>query len=136
MVTPSTRPRRDSARFYRIQGKSFPSVTTVLDIIAKPALGPWYAREERRAFETAMLEVAARYRVITGEQLLEAVIQAVDGAKAADRVKREAAAIGTAVHAAIEWETRTMLGQDAGPRPRIPDALGAREKRQGCAHQK
>jgi hypothetical protein len=46
----------------------------------------------------------------------------VDGVKAADRAKHEAAGIGTAVHAAIEWETRTMLGQDAGLRPRIPEA--------------
>ena len=114
--------RRDPARFYRIQGKSFPSVTTVLEIIAKPGLGPWYAREERRAFETAMLEVAARYRLLTGEQLLDAVIQAVDGVKAADREKQRAALIGTAVHAWIEWRLRTRLGEDAGPEPRLPEA--------------
>ena len=35
-------------------------MTTILDIIAKPALGPWYAKEERRYFEAAMLEVLAR----------------------------------------------------------------------------
>jgi len=38
----------DRARFYTIDGQRWPSVTTVLDIIAKPALGPWYAKEERR----------------------------------------------------------------------------------------
>jgi hypothetical protein len=113
--------RRDPARFYRIQGKSFPSVTTVLEVIAKPALAPWYAREERRAFETAMLEVASRYRVLTSEQLLDAVIQAVDGVKAADREKARAATIGTAVHAAIEWHLRTQRGEDAGPAPRLSD---------------
>jgi hypothetical protein len=115
------RPSWDEGRFYTIDGRRLPSVTTILSVIAKPGLGPWYAREERRAFETAMVEVAARYRVITGEQLLEAVIQAVDGVKAADRAKREAAAIGTAAHAGIEWETRTMLGEDVGPRPRLPE---------------
>jgi hypothetical protein len=47
-------------RFYTIDGHRLPSVTTVLDIIAKPALGPWYAKEERRYFETAMLEVLSR----------------------------------------------------------------------------
>src|SRR5713101_6705534 len=47
-------------RFYTIEGQRLPSVTTVLDIIAKPALGPWYAKEERRYFETAMLEVLSR----------------------------------------------------------------------------
>jgi hypothetical protein len=113
---------RDQARFYSIDGRRLPSVTTILSVIAKPALGPWYAREERRAFETAMLEVASRYRVLTSEQLLDAVIQAVDGMKAADREKAKAATIGTAVHAAIEWHLRTALGEDAGPAPRLPDA--------------
>ena len=47
----------DRARFYSIAGQSWPSVTTILEVIAKPALGPWYAKEERRYFETAMLEV-------------------------------------------------------------------------------
>ena len=37
-------------RFYTILGRQFPSVTTILDVIAKPALGPWYAKEERRYF--------------------------------------------------------------------------------------
>jgi hypothetical protein len=69
-----------------------------------------------------MLEVASRYRILTGEQLLDAVIQAVDGVKAADREKQRAARIGTAVHAAIEWETRTRLGEDPGSRPRLPEA--------------
>ena len=94
----------------------------MLEIIAKPGLGPWYAREERRHFESAMLEVASRYRLLTGEQLLDAVIQAVDGVKAADREKQRAAAIGTAVHAAIEWQLRTQRGEDAGPPPRLAEA--------------
>jgi hypothetical protein len=117
----STRPPRDEARFYSIDGRRLPSVTTILSVIAKPGLGPWYAREERRHFETAMLEVASRYRILTGEQLLDAVIQAVDGVKAADREKQRAALIGTAVHAAIEWHLRTERGEDAGPAPRLAD---------------
>jgi hypothetical protein len=31
-------------RFYTIDGHRLPSVTSILDIIAKPALGPWYAK--------------------------------------------------------------------------------------------
>jgi hypothetical protein len=113
---------RDAARFYSVDGRRLPSVTTILSVIAKPALGPWYAREERRAFETAMLEVASRYRVLTSEQLLDAVIEAVDGVKAADRENAKAATIGAAVHAAIEWHLRTERGEDAGPAPRLSDA--------------
>jgi len=36
---------------YTIEGQRLaPPVTTILDVIAKPALGPWYAKEERRYF--------------------------------------------------------------------------------------
>src|SRR4030081_3390483 len=109
-------------RFYTIQGQQLPSVTTVLDIIAKPALGPWYAKEERRYFETAMLEVLSRPGARDPEFVLAAVAEAVSGVKAADREKQKAAAIGTAVHAGIEWELRRQLGEDAGPAPRLPEA--------------
>src|SRR5713226_8953608 len=116
-------PRRwDRARFYTIAGRQWPSVTTVLDIIAKPALGPWYAKEERRCFETAMLEVLTKPGARDPEYVLAAVAEAVSGVKAADRAKQQAATIGTAVHAGIEWELRTRLGEDAGPAPHLPDA--------------
>jgi len=109
-------------RFYTIEGQRLTSVTTVLDIIAKPALGPWYAREERRYFEAAMLEVLAKPGARDPEYVLAAVAEAVTGVKAADREKQKAAAIGTAVHAGIEWELRRQLGEDAGPEPRLPEA--------------
>jgi hypothetical protein len=109
-------------RFYTIEGQRLPSVTTVLDIIAKPALGPWYAKQERRYFETAMLEVLSRPGARDPEYVLAAVADAVTGVKAADREKQKAAAIGTAVHAGIEWKLRQQLGEDAGPEPRLPEA--------------
>jgi hypothetical protein len=109
-------------RFYTIEGQRLPSVTTVLGIIAKPALGPWYAKEERRYFETAMLEVLSRPGARDPEFVLAAVAEAVTGVKAADREKQKAAAIGTAVHAGIEWELRRQLGEDAGPAPHLPEA--------------
>jgi hypothetical protein len=109
-------------RFYTIEGQRLPSVTTILDIITKPALGPWYAKEERRYFETAMLEVLSRPGARDPEYVLAAVAEAVTGVKAADREKQKAAAIGTAVHAGIEWELRRQLGEDAGPAPHLPEA--------------
>src|SRR5690242_9432053 len=109
-------------RFYTIEGQRLPSVTTILDIIAKPALGPWYAKEERRYFETAMLEVLTRPGARDPEYVLAAVAQAVTGVKAADREKQKAAAIGTAVHAGIEWHLRRAIGDDPGPEPELPEA--------------
>jgi hypothetical protein len=112
----------DRARFYTIAGQRWPAVTTILDIIAKPALGPWYAKEERRYFEAAMLEVLSQPGARDPEYVLAAVAEAVSGVKAADRAKQQAATIGTAMHAGIEWTLRTQLGEDAGPEPRLPDA--------------
>jgi len=112
----------DRSRFYHVEGRELPSVTTVLEVIAKPALGPWYAKEERRYFETAMLEVLSRPGARDPEYVLAAVAEAVTGVKAADKEKQRAAMIGTAVHAGIEWHLRRALGEDAGPEPHLPDA--------------
>src|SRR5437879_3824708 len=121
-VTVRTPSRLWRDRFYTIQGQQLPSVTSVLDIIAKPALGPWYAKEERRYFETAMLEVLSRPGARDPEYVLAAVAEAVTGVKAADKERQRAATIGTAVHAGIEWHLRRALGDDAGPEPQLPDA--------------
>jgi len=122
-TTPSDSPRswtRD--RFYTINGRPLPSVTTIVDVIAKPALAPWYAKQERRYFEAAMLEVLSKPGARDPEYVLAAVVDAVGGVKAADREKQRAATIGTAIHAGIEWQLRTRLGEDAGPEPVLPDA--------------
>ena len=120
---PSDSPRPWSRdRFYTIDGCQLPSVTTILDVIAKPALGPWYAKQERRYFETAMLEVLSKPGARDPEYVLSAVVNAVGGVKAADREKQRAATIGTAIHAGIEWQLRTRLGEAAGPEPVLPDA--------------
>jgi hypothetical protein len=108
-------------RFYTINGRQLPSVTTILDVIAKPALGPWYAKQERRHFETAILEVLSKPGARDPEYVLAAVVEAVGGVRAADREKQHAATIGTAIHAGIEWQLRTRLGEDAGPEPVLPD---------------
>ena len=113
---------RDLARFYTIAGHRLPSVTTILDVIAKPGLAPWYAKEERRYFETAMLDVLAKPGARDPEYVLAAVAEALSGVKAADRARQQAATIGTAVHAGIEWHLRTQLEQDAGQPPRLPEA--------------
>jgi hypothetical protein len=116
----------DRARFYWINGRPLPAVTTILEVIAKPALGPWYAKEERRHLETALLEVL----VLPGPSdreayksfVLDQLASALTGVKAADRAREQAATIGTAVHAGIEWVLRTQLGEDPGPEPILPEA--------------
>src|SRR2546422_3735268 len=125
MAAPVLQPRQHPwyrDRFYTIHGHQLPSVTTILEIIAKPALGPWYAKEERRYFETAMLEVLSQPGARDPEYVLAAVAEAVSGVKAADREKQKALTIGTAIHAGIEWQLRSRLGEDAGDEPTLPEA--------------
>src|SRR5262249_59439913 len=110
-----TAPAWDRGRFYTIAGQQLPSVTTILDVIAKPALGPWYAKEERRYFEAAMLEVLTKPGARDPEYVLAAVAEAVTGVKAAERERQKAAGGGTAVQAGIEWRLRRMRGDEPGP---------------------
>src|SRR5438094_8175416 len=92
-------PRWDRSRFYTIAGRRLPSVTSILEIIAKPGLAPWYAKQERQFFETAMLDVLSRPGARDPEIVLAAVADAVTGLKAADRKIQQAGIIGWAVHA-------------------------------------
>ena len=116
----------DEARFYEINGRTYPSVTTILSVINKPALGPWYAKMERERFTDAVfkaaLDLEERGARLSPEGLVKMVLKMVEGAKAGDVEKSRAADIGTAAHALIEWHTRVMLGEDSGPEPRVPDA--------------
>ncbi len=110
-------------RFYTIEGQRLPSVTTILDIIAKPALGPWYAKEERRYFETAMLEVLSRPGARDPEFVLAAVAEAVSGVKpriARSRKRRPSARLSTpASSGSSGGNWARMPGQNPGS-PRQP----------------
>ena len=116
----------DEARFYTINGVTYPSVTTILCVINKPALGPWYAKMERERFTDAVfkaaLDLEERNQRLSPEGLVKMVLKMVEGSKAGDVEKQRAADIGTAAHALIEWHTRVLLGEDPGPEPRVPDA--------------
>lgn len=122
MTTTISRSDRRDVRVYHIDGIDHPSVTTILSVINKPALGPWYAKQERAAWETALLELAASSPMIPADQLLDRVILLVDGVKAGDKAKTHAGTIGTAAHALIEWHTRKLLGEKVGTEPIVPDA--------------
>ena len=73
-----------------------------------------------------MVNLAAAYErkaeAIPPGVLVEEVLLAVKGIKAAEKVRDAAADIGTQAHAMIEWLTRTGLGLEAGPEPPISDA--------------
>lgn len=124
-LTPAPRKPKapyDRARFYEIAGDTWPSVTTILDVLDKPGLMYWAANEERKAFETAMLAVLSGPHADQPDKILDAVIEATKGAKALEKEKSKAAMIGTAAHAWIEWETKRRMGEKVAPEPEIPEA--------------
>ena len=111
----------DRARFYPIDGREYPSVTTIIDVLDKPALMWWAANMERRAMETALLDVLSGTGARDPEWVLGEMAKHLTKAKAFLKEKDKAAAIGTAAHAYVEWMTRKMLGEKVGPEPVIPD---------------
>jgi hypothetical protein len=103
-------PTWDTARFYAIDGVGrLPSVTTILDVINKPALGPWYAKQERLA---ALAAVKAEIEVLLkGGPPFDPDVLAtlparwekrLSAEKAADKAKRRSADVGTQVHKWVE----------------------------------
>jgi hypothetical protein len=125
----ATRTSRGNSRFYDITHadgtrSSYPSVTTILGAIAKPALVGWAAKEER----TMVSEAAADLHAETaGQQLpraayLLALEQRIGVTKAHVKALAKAGEIGSAAHAKIEWTLKRDLGQRVGAEPVLADA--------------
>jgi hypothetical protein len=132
MATKSRITRTDSktGRFYDVTHADgttarYPSVTTILNAINKPALVPWAAREERVACSAAAADL---YAELTGQPQLPrsmyllALEQRLGTTKAHTKALAQAADIGSAVHAKIEWTLKRALGQPVGPEPVLVDA--------------
>ena len=83
-------------RFYDIDGRKLPSVTTILGVLQKPALIPWAAKETAAAFKELIQEA------IINDLDLDLDAMELEAKKAHRKKKTEAMDIGTAVHNAIE----------------------------------
>lgn len=120
-----------AGRFYDITHADgtvacYPSVTTVLGAIAKPALVPWAAKEERLAVMEAAADLYADTARLPHQlpraSYLLALDQRLGAAKAHTKALAKAADIGSAAHAKIEWLLKRALGQRVGPEPLVPAA--------------
>ena len=113
-------------RLYRIGGVEYPSVTTILQVISKPALVAWSARVER---EMVIAEAGKLY-----ERCLDEDGNVAPGSSAAfclqlqERLGKEkahtkelakAGEIGSQVHALIEFTLRMELCEKVGPSPAL-----------------
>lgn len=91
-----TRKNIDGSRYYIVDGVPMRSVTTVLNVIAKPALIPWAVRE-------TVAEVESSLRPYVGKKLTRDALDAAvsRAAKASDFTRDSAADYGTRVHDAV-----------------------------------
>lgn len=116
---------QDRARFYTIDGREYPSVTTILRVIDRSApLMHWAAAQERKAFEGALLDVLSRAEA-SGQwkldQVFAEIVKALPAKRAFLKASEQAADIGLAAHKLIQWHTQKMLGEYAGDEPAVPD---------------
>lgn len=96
-----------------------PSVTTILGVLAKPALVGWAAREERRMIAALAGQLYSRLfklvdEPVTPEKFVEILLD--EAGKGAHRTLLEKAAnVGTQVHKRIEWTLKGELGIEREP---------------------
>lgn len=84
---------KDEARFYKIDGESYPSVTTIIKCLDKPALVPWASKMQREA--DALMAMTADTPRAAAELIL-------GSGNAAYAKSAKAADIGTEAHGAVE----------------------------------
>lgn len=118
--------RNDTSRgrFYEIDGMQYPSVTTILQIIGKPALVPWAAKVEREMVMevSASLYLDCAQTPVMNRAAWMTTLQARLGKEKAHKKEMEKAAeIGSQVHALVEWTLKGELCHKVGPSPIISD---------------
>lgn len=103
-------------------GDRFPSVTSILSVIGKPALMNWAAKVEREM----VVQVSSQlYEDMHSKPKMTAVnwkltlTTMLGKAKASSKELAKATEIGSQVHALVEWTLLGELGVSPGPAPSI-----------------
>lgn len=119
--------KRGKDGFYRFPDAAYRSTTTQLSVVNKPALIHWAAKTERVA---ALEAAAALYKdcdqlkePITHAAFIEAATKRMGAVKAHEKKLKEAADIGTAIHAWIEAYLLEMLDLPGKPLPAMEPAV-------------
>jgi hypothetical protein len=118
-----TRTDTRAGRFYDLDGQKFPSVTTILSAIGKPALIAWSANIERDLVLKVSGEVYADSPAekMSTAAWITTVTNRLGKEKAHKKELEKAADIGSQVHALVEWTLKAEMMQEAGPSPKISD---------------
>lgn len=99
-------------RTYAVKGTKYPSVTTILSVLNKPALIPWAVNAERDKLKRAVLEVLTNPNLKgSPEEIWTAICDAAQGVSEADKLAKEAADIGTKAHELIALHLKRRLGE-------------------------
>ena len=114
-------------RFYDANGKRYPSVTTILSCISKPALMYWGAKVEREmvidAAATFYEELASLEKPISKLGFVTQLAQRIGKEQASKKLLEKAGDIGSQAHQRIEWLLRGEVCQKVGYEPPIgPEA--------------
>lgn len=110
-----TRVQLNGVRYYKVEGyeELFPSVTTVLSVIAKPALVPWARNVALNQVRASLTERVGGAAWITPEWIEDLIAEAK---QRPDQVRDEAADFGTQAHILIDAIIR-------GERPPVPPEM-------------
>lgn len=109
------------------EGKQYPSVTTLLQAVAKPALVNWAANTERElVIQSAAdlwedIPLNGKTPKMNRTAYITTLQNRIGKTKAHQKELTKAMEIGSQVHALIEWNLRKTLKQKVGAEPRIND---------------
>lgn len=109
-----------SGRVYEVDGVAYPSVTTILGVIGKPALIKWAENTTKAAVMGAAADLyvdLTKIGPLTRAGFVTSLESRLGKQRQTEREMQKAAEIGSQAHALIEWTLRRQLGQAVGPRP-------------------
>lgn len=115
---------RDDTRWYVTEGEEeFPSVTSIISVLDKPALRNWIAKTEREMVTKAAADLYQDLPTTPDKMSRAGYLATLQNRVGKDKAWRKemdkAAEIGSAVHELIEWNIRRELGQIVGGQPHI-----------------
>lgn len=111
-------------------GKQFPSVTTILDVVSKPALVPWATKKERLFVIGVAADLWGKgIAFASREAYIEELLKALGTEAQSKKAMTEAADIGTVVHSACENSLREQMGLEK----RAPKQIELNEDQKAAA---
>lgn len=121
----SKRENGRGARWYTApNGSEYPSVTTILSVIGKPALIAWSAKVEREMVTNVSADL---YQDIAGTPkmskmaYLNSLQTRLGKEKAHSKELAKAGDIGSQIHALVEWTLKASMMEQPGPSPHVTD---------------